>query len=148
MRSPGWRPSVVAIMAATAVAAGACGSATHPHGDAHAAAPECPPAGARTVQDALLRVPAGAKPGRTPLLVAVMPGGRGDPHDRLGLARAAGRDGFAVLYPLTDDGFWQLNASQGTSDLEGAEALLDRTLARWGFRQFHISATGFPTRGA
>src|SRR4051794_11388827 len=143
MRSPGWRPSLAAIAGAAALAAGACGSATHPRdGDARAAAPECPPAGSRTVQDALLRVPGGAKPGHTPLLVAVIPGGGGDPRDRLALAKAAARDGFAVLYPKTDDGFWQLNASQGSSDLEGAEALLDRTLAGGCFDRRRISLTG------
>jgi polyhydroxybutyrate depolymerase len=143
MRSPGWRGSTAATVVALAVAAGACGSASHqPEDEARAAAPECPPAGSRTVQDALLRVPAGAKPGKTPLLVVVVPGGDGDRKDRLGLARAAGRAGFAVLYPTTEDGFWQLNASQGTSDLDAVTALLDRTLAGGCFDPRRISITG------
>ena len=59
-------------------------------------------------------MPAGARPGATPLIVVVVPGGRGDRGDRLGVVAAATRQGFAVLYPTSDDAFWSLNHAQGT----------------------------------
>ncbi|MEY2516799.1 MAG: hypothetical protein QOJ89_4157, partial [bacterium] len=43
----------------------------------------CPASRATTLDGGLLRTPAGARPGRTPLIVLVVPGGRGDPDDAL-----------------------------------------------------------------
>ena len=48
-------------------------------------------------------MPAAAKPGATPLIVVVVPGGRGDRGDRLGVGAAATKQGFAVLYPTSGD---------------------------------------------
>jgi hypothetical protein len=43
---------------------------------------------------------AGARAAATALIVVVMPGGQGDPGDRLGVARAAGAEGYAVGRPV------------------------------------------------
>jgi polyhydroxybutyrate depolymerase len=90
-----------------------------------------------------MRVPAAARPGRTPLLVLVVPGGRGDAADALGVARAAAREGFAVLYPtLESGGFWTLNRRQGTAQVRDVTALLDRVLASGCFDAQRISIAG------
>jgi polyhydroxybutyrate depolymerase len=103
----------------------------------------CPAAGLREVQGGLLRVPANAQPGRTPLLVVVIPGGDGDPTDRLGVGAAANRQGVAVLYPTSpDSGFWQLNDEFGTSDVTAVTGLLDRQQATGCFDANRISITG------
>lgn len=52
-----------------------------------------------------------------PLLVVIVPGGHGDPGDRLGLRSAGRRAGIATLYATTGDGFWQLNHRQGDGDV-------------------------------
>ena len=87
-------------------------------------------------------MPAGARPGATPLIVVVVPGGGGDRTDRLGVAAAATRQGFAVLYPTSDDDFWSLNRAQGTADVDAVTDLLDRTLAGGCFDAKRISITG------
>ena len=113
----------------------------------HAAAdpppsPSCPRAAGSDVRGGDLHVPAGARPGSTPLIVVVVPGGHGDPSDRLGVAAAATRQGFGVLYPTSDDAFWSLNRAQGTADVDAVTDLLDRTLAGGCFDAKRISITG------
>jgi polyhydroxybutyrate depolymerase len=88
-------------------------------------------------------VPANARPGATPLLVVVIPGGDGDRTDRLGVGAAANREGVAVLYPTSPgSGFWQLNDEFGTSDLTAVTALLDRQAATGCFDPSRVSITG------
>jgi polyhydroxybutyrate depolymerase len=87
-------------------------------------------------------MPAGARPGSTPLIVVLVPGGRGDRSDRLGVAAAATKQGFAVLYPTSDDTFWTLNHDQGDADVDAVTGLLDRTLAGGCFDARRISITG------
>jgi polyhydroxybutyrate depolymerase len=104
----------------------------------------CPAAGRSTLPGAVLRMPAGARPGATPLLVVVVPGGRGDPGDRLGVGRAGTRAGFGVLYPTSGDGdgFWTLNREQGTADVTEVTATLDRAMAGGCFDAARVSITG------
>src|SRR5690349_9370958 len=114
------RTRAAAVLVA-ALALGACGGGTR-HARAQADPPSCP-AGASTVAGAQLHVPAGATPGRTPLLVVVIPDGGGDRHDVLGLTRAAGRRGIAVVYPTTSSRFWTLNAAQGRQQVDDVTGL-------------------------
>jgi len=105
--------------------------------------PSCPSAGRHTVHGGFYRMPNGARPGRTPLLVVVIPGGDGDSTDRLGLARAGNRQGVAVLYPTSKGGgFWTLNDQQGRQDVDDVTALLDRMAATGCFDADRISITG------
>jgi polyhydroxybutyrate depolymerase len=95
------------------------------------------------LEGGFIRTPQGAQPGRTPLIVLVMPGGRGDRDDRLGLAGPATKQGYAVLYPTRPQGgFWTLNNAQGTSDVENVTALLDRVVAAGCVDPDRISLTG------
>jgi polyhydroxybutyrate depolymerase len=87
-------------------------------------------------------MPAGARPGSTPLIVVLVPGGRGDRSDRLGVGAAATKRGFAVLYPTSDDTFWALNHDQGDGDVDAVTGLLDRTLAGGCFDARRLSITG------
>jgi len=122
-------------------AAGA--GATRAAATSEAQAASCPAAGLREVQGGLLRVPANAQPGRTPLLVVVIPGGEGDRTDRLGVGAAANRQGVAVLYPTSPgSGFWQLNDEFGTSDVTAVTGLLDREQQTGCFDPNRISITG------
>ena len=103
----------------------------------------CQAGGLHTVEGGLLRMPSGAQPGRTPMLIVVIPGGRGDPSDRLGVGAAANRQGFAVLYPTSPgSGFWQLNDKFGTSDVTAVTQLLQRQVASGCFDQDRVSITG------
>jgi polyhydroxybutyrate depolymerase len=131
------------IVATARVAVTGCGAGTkrHPTADPPAT-PSCPQAGRSDVDGGDLHVPAGARPGATPLIVVVIPGGGGDRSDRLGVSAAATRQGFAVLYPTSDDDFWSLNGAQGTADVDAVTALLDRTLAGGCFDPGRISITG------
>ena len=145
-------PIALAVTAAAAACGGQDGqtaagstaaSATQAAAATQARQASCPPAGLRTVQGGLLRMPSGAQPGRTPLLVVVIPGGDGDPSDRLGVGAAANRQGVAVLYPTSPgSGFWQLNDEFGTSDVSDVTGLLDRQTATGCFDQDRISITG------
>ena len=109
----------------------------------HAVAATCPPSGVRAIEGGVLRIPPAARPGATPLLVVVVPGGRGDRSDRLGLGRAADEAGFALLYPTAaGDGFWTLNDAQGTADVTAVTALLDRQAAGGCFDARRVSITG------
>src|SRR3954470_8144452 len=47
----------------------------------------CQSGGLHDVEGGLLRMPTGAQAGRVPLLLMVIPGGQGDPNDRIGLGR-------------------------------------------------------------
>jgi polyhydroxybutyrate depolymerase len=133
------RARAAAVLAA-ALALGACGGGAH-RARAQADPPSCP-AGASTVAGAPLHVPAGARPGHTPLLVVVIPGGGGDRHDVLGLTKAAGARGIAVVYPTTTARFWTLNDAQGRQQVDDATALLDRLVAGGCFDPARVSITG------
>jgi polyhydroxybutyrate depolymerase len=140
-------PFLAGLTALAAALLAACGGdqpATRAAATSQAAqAAACPPAGLREVEGGLLRVPDGAQPGRTPLLVVVVPGGDGDRDDRLGIGAAAGREGVAVLYPTAPgSGFWQLNDDFGRSDVTAVTGLLDRQGATGCFDADRISITG------
>jgi polyhydroxybutyrate depolymerase len=110
--------------------------------DPPSAAASCPPAGRTELDGGVLQVPAGARPGATPLIIVVVPGGDGDRSDRLGVTKAGTRVGFAVLYPTSDDTFWALNRRQGAGDVDAVSDLLDRALATGCFDGRRISITG------
>lgn len=138
---------VAAIAAVTATLAGCGGEdpAATETASRTATTPSagCPRARTTTFENGFLRAPAGARPGRTPLVVVVLPGGHGDPDDVLGVARAATRRGFAVLYPMRPRGFfWTLNRAQGSRDVRRMAALLERILATGCIDRERISITG------
>jgi polyhydroxybutyrate depolymerase len=140
------------LVAALAAGVGACGaqdssSATVSQtATAAQATPSCPKAGITDLEGGFIRTPAGAQPGKTPLIVVVIPGastGGGDRNDRLGLAGPATKQGFAVLYPTrAQGGFWTLNNSQGRTDVDNITALLDRVVAAGCVDPDRISITG------
>jgi polyhydroxybutyrate depolymerase len=108
----------------------------------------CPPAGDIKLDGGHLRMPQGAKPGATRLLVAIMSGNDGDADDNLKLAGAANTEGIAVLYPTSRAGsIWQLNDARGTTDVQGVTALLDRTQASGCFDPKRISIVGLSNGG-
>jgi polyhydroxybutyrate depolymerase len=103
----------------------------------------CPAPGLHTVDGGQLRIPSGAQPGRTPLLLVVIPGGDGDRNDRLGIGAAGAKQGFAILYPTSEgSGFWQLNKQFGTSDVSDVTGLIQRQVATGCFDANRISITG------
>jgi polyhydroxybutyrate depolymerase len=138
------------IVASALVALAGCGAGAKRHAAADPppaqadppAVASCPQAGASDVDGGHLRMPAGARPGSTPLIVVVVPGGGGDRSDRLGLGAAATKRGFAVLYPTSEDTFWALNHDQGDADVDAVTGLLDRTLAGGCFDARRLSITG------
>jgi polyhydroxybutyrate depolymerase len=99
----------------------------------------CLAAGTHVVDGATLTMPADPQVGHVRLLVVVIPGPNGDPRDRLGLRRAARRAGVATVYPVTSDGFWELNHRHGDGDVRAVRTLLD-DLATGCFRD--VSVTG------
>jgi polyhydroxybutyrate depolymerase len=110
---------------------------------AQAAQPSCPPGGLTVVDHGQLRMPPGAKPGATRLLVAVMSGGDGDADDYLRLGATANREGIAVLYPTGRAGsIWQITKKFGSSDVQVVRDLLDRVQASGCFDPNKISITG------
>ncbi|HEY0343460.1 MAG TPA: PHB depolymerase family esterase [Solirubrobacteraceae bacterium] len=132
----------VLLVAALAALVGACG-AKDGSTRAARATPNCAPAGLSNLPGGFMRMPSGAQPARTPLVVVVVPGGDGDRSDRLGVGRAGTRRGFAVLYPTRPrGGLWTLNRAQGTSDVESVTALLDRVVAAGCVDPDRISITG------
>jgi polyhydroxybutyrate depolymerase len=138
-------PRRAAAVVALAAAAAGCGGGGHRRTatvDPKPAAASCPAAGRSTPDGGVLHVPSRARPGATPLIVVVVPGGGGDRSDRLGVTAAATRAGFAVLYPTSDDGFWTLNHRQGDADVDAVTGLLDRVTAGGCFDQRRISITG------
>jgi polyhydroxybutyrate depolymerase len=133
------------IVAAAVLAVAGCGGADHrrrPAADPPPTPSPCPPAGRSDPDGGLLRMPAGARPGATPLIVVVVPGGDGDSSDRLGVAAAATRRGFAVLYPTSEDTFWSLNRRQGTADVDAVTDLLERVLSGGCFDEKRLTITG------
>jgi polyhydroxybutyrate depolymerase len=138
------------IVATALLALAGCGAGAQRHAAADPppaqadppAGASCPQAGASDVDGGHLRMPAGARPGSTPLIVVLVPGGRGDRSDRLGVGAAATRQGFAVLYPTSDDTFWALDHDQGDADVDAVTGLLDRTLAGGCFDARRLSITG------
>jgi polyhydroxybutyrate depolymerase len=131
------------IVAAAVLALSGCGGAGHRRTAADPPpTPPCPQAGRSDIDGGLLRMPSGARRGATPLIVVVVPGGDGDSSDRLGVAAAATREGFAVLYPTSEDTFWSLNRAQGTADVDAVTGLLDRVLAGGCFDESRIAITG------
>jgi polyhydroxybutyrate depolymerase len=146
MVSAGRRMLLVAALAAGVAACGAqAGSSATAAQTATAAqaAPSCPSAGVTELEGGFIRTPQGAQPARTPLIVLVMPGGDGDRDDRLGLAGAATKQGYAVLYPTRPaGGFWTLNNAQGRTDVDNVSALLDRVIAAGCVDPDRISITG------
>jgi polyhydroxybutyrate depolymerase len=103
----------------------------------------CPAPGLHAVDGGQLRIPSGAQPGRTPLLLVVIPGGDGDRDDRLGVGAAGTKQGFAILYPTSEgSGFWQLNKQFGTSDVSDVTGLIQRQLATGCFDANRVSITG------
>ena len=105
--------------------------------------PTCPPAGLTVLDHGQLRMPAGAKPGTTRLLVAVMSGGDGDSDDYLKLGATANREGIAVLYPTGRAGsIWQITSKFGSSDVQLVTDLLNRVEASGCFDPNRISITG------
>jgi polyhydroxybutyrate depolymerase len=79
---------------------------------------------------------------RRPLLVVIMPGGQGDPDDRLGLRRAARRAGIATLYPETEHRFWPLNDQQGVGDVGAVSSLLDHKLENGCYDERRLAIAG------
>jgi polyhydroxybutyrate depolymerase len=156
MARPVHRASLVVGLAALAVAACGGGSDSQSAGAdppattaARAAAitaaqqATCPAGGLQTVEGGQLRMPSDAQPGKTPLLLVVIPGGQGDSHDRLGVGAAGNKQGFAILYPTSaGSGFWQLNEQFGTSDVADVTALIRRQVATGCFDPDRISITG------
>ncbi|MEA2383514.1 MAG: polyhydroxybutyrate depolymerase [Solirubrobacteraceae bacterium] len=150
------RACAVAVLALSAAACGGRGASPSSTTGASSAATgtpvaattqaqqaSCATAGLHTVDGGLLRVPSNAQPGRTPLLLVVIPGGDGDPSDRLGVGAPANRKGIAVLYPTSaGGGFWQLNEKFGTSDVTEVTQLIRRQAATGCFDQNRISITG------
>jgi len=127
---------LLVLTAAVALTAGATRAAP-------AAPASCPRAGTSTITGGILVTPAHATPGRTGLIVVMIPGGRGDPGDRLGVAGAARHAGVGVLYPTRSGGiFWQLNRAQGTSDVDHVSSTLDRVLAHGCFDPRALTVTG------
>jgi polyhydroxybutyrate depolymerase len=157
MARPVHRASLVVGLAALAVAA--CGGGSNSPTSAGADPPAttaaraaattaaqqatCPAGGLHTVQGGQLRMPSGAQPGRTPLLLVVIPGGQGDGSDRLGIGAAGTKQGFAILYPTSaGSGFWQLNEQFGTSDVTDVAGLIQRQVGTGCFDANRISITG------
>jgi polyhydroxybutyrate depolymerase len=158
MARPVHRASLVVGLAALAVAACGSGSDSSTSSSAGADPPttgtrasatiaaqqaSCPAGGLHTVQGGQLRMPSGAQPGRTPLLLVVIPGGQGDEDDHLGVGAAGTEQGFAILYPTSaGSGFWQLNEQFGTSDVDDVTGLIQRQVATGCFDPDRISITG------
>jgi polyhydroxybutyrate depolymerase len=137
------RQRLIVAAALVAAAAAGCGGGAQRHTAADPPpAPSCPQAGRSDPDGGMLRMPAGERPGATPLIVVVVPGGHGDRSDRLGVGAAATRAGFAVLYPTSDDSFWSLNHAQGDGDVDAVTDLLDRVLAGGCFDASRLAISG------
>ena len=75
-------------------------------------------------------MPAGARPGATPLIVVVVPGGRGDRSDRLGVGRGGdARRASPSSTPPRTTASGRSTARRATADVDAVTGLLDRTLA-------------------
>src|SRR3954451_622185 len=103
----------------------------------------CPPAGFSLLDGGHVRMPAGATPGATRLLLAIMSGSDGDADDNLRLGAAANRQGIAVLYPTVRAGsIWELDDAMGDADVQTTTALLQRALATGCFDPSRVSVVG------
>ena len=103
----------------------------------------CPPAGFTRLDGGHIRMPAGATPGATRLLLAIMSGSDGDADDKLKLGAAANHQGVAVLYPTERAGsIWQLNDAMGATDVQAVTGLLQRALATGCFDLDRVSVVG------
>jgi polyhydroxybutyrate depolymerase len=110
---------------------------------APAPAASCPPAGFSRLDGGHIRMPAGATPGATRLLLAIMSGADGDADDNLKLAATANRQGIAVLYPTVRAGsIWELDDAMGDADVQTVTALLQRALATGCFDPSRVSIVG------
>jgi polyhydroxybutyrate depolymerase len=88
-------------------------------------------------------MPAGAQPGATRLLLAIMSGADGDADDNLRLAATANRQGIAVLYPTVRAGsIWELDDAMGDADVKTVTALLQGALATGCFDPSRVSIVG------
>ena len=134
---PGLRPEAVRDVVA---------SGGEPSSSAAVALPAtatCPPAGFSRLDGGHVRMPAGAKPGATRLLLAIMSGADGDADDNLKLGAVANRQGIAVLYPTERAGsIWQLNDAMGSTDVQAVARLLQRALATGCFDLNRVSVVG------
>jgi polyhydroxybutyrate depolymerase len=138
---------VLVVLASLLMAASGTSSvertSTERAGTAQSAQPSCPPGGLTIVDNGQLRMPPGAQPRATRLLVAVMSGGDGDADDYLKLGATANHEGIAVLYPTGRAGsIWQISRRFGSSDVQLVVDLLDRVLASGCFDPNRISITG------
>jgi polyhydroxybutyrate depolymerase len=132
---------VLALVAVVLVGAGARARPETVRDDVAPAG--CPPAGLTRLDGGHIRMPAGAKPGTTRLLLAIMSGADGDADDNLDLGAAANRQGIAVLYPTVRAGsIWQLNDAMGATDVEATTGLLQRALATGCFDPVRVSVVG------
>jgi polyhydroxybutyrate depolymerase len=137
---PVLRRVVLTVVAAAVVLLGS-GARLQP--EIQRAAATCPPAGFTQLDGGHIRMPGGATPGATRLLLAVMSGADGDADDNLKLGAAANRQGIAVLYPTVRAGsIWQLNDAMGTSDVAAVTGLLQRALATGCFDPDRVSVVG------
>jgi polyhydroxybutyrate depolymerase len=103
----------------------------------------CPPAGFSRLDGGHIRMPGGATPGATRLLLAIMSGADGDADDNLKLGAAANRQGIAVLYPTLRAGsIWELNDAMGDADVHTVSALLQGALATGCFDPDRVSIVG------
>jgi len=137
---PQIRPDLVRDTVGSAAGTGARAAAATPP---QAPPAGCPPAGFTRLDGGHIRMPAGARPGATRLLLAIMSGADGDADDNLKLGAAANHQGIAVLYPTERAGsIWQLNDAMGVTDVEGVTALLQRALATGCFDPKRVSVVG------
>jgi polyhydroxybutyrate depolymerase len=141
---PQFRPDLVRDTVGSAPGSSArAAAATPPQAPPQTPPAACPPAGFTRLDGGHIRMPAGAKPGATRLLLAIMSGADGDADDNLKLAAAANRQGIAVLYPTERAGsIWQLNDAMGDTDVQGVTALLQRALATGCFDPKRVSVAG------
>ena len=137
---PQIRPDLVRDTVGSAAGTGARAAAATP---SQTPPTGCPPAGFTRLDGGHIRMPAGAKPGATRLLLAIMSGADGDADDNLKLGAAANHQGIAVLYPTERAGsIWQLNDAMGVTDVQGVAALLQRALATGCFDPKRVSVVG------
>jgi polyhydroxybutyrate depolymerase len=139
---------LVLVLVGALAATGSPEPAVRPGAVPQQAAPSCPLGGDAKLDGGHLRMPGGAKPSATRLLVAIMSGDDGDADDNLKLAATANAEGIAVLYPTSRDGsIWQLNDAMGVTDVQSVTGLLDQTLASGCFDLHRISIVGLSNGG-
>jgi len=136
---PHVRPDLVRDTVRVVPGSGSAVAATPPQ----QAAAGCPPAGFTRLDGGHIRMPAGARPGATRLLLAIMSGADGDADDNLKLGAVANRQGIAVLYPTVRAGsIWELNDAMGVADVASVTGLLQGALATGCFDPGRVSVVG------